>query len=67
MAESLSEYLRKAAMLRMALEDVGKSNLKLVAKAIVGTVSKSKSGWRNVSNLSGWQRELRRDEDRHRT
>jgi len=65
-AESLSEYLRKAALVRMALEDMETDELKLVAKAVIGRVAKSKGGWGRVKNISGWQREVRRDEDRHR-
>ena len=64
--ESLSEYLRRAAVLRMAIEDVERNDLKLIAQTVIGSVPKSKSGWKNVKNIGEWQRKLRKDEDRHR-
>ena len=64
--EGLSEYLRRAAVLRMAVEDVERNDLKLIAQTVVGSIPKSKSGWKNVKNISEWQRKLRKDEDRHR-
>lgn len=64
--ESLSEYLRQAALLRMMLEDVERNDLKLIAKTVVGGVSKSKSGWKNIKNIGEWQRQLRKNEDQHR-
>ena len=65
--EGLSEYLRRAAVLRMAVDDVERNDLKLIAKTVVGGVPKSKSGWKNVKNVGEWQRKLRKDEDRHRS
>lgn len=65
--EGLSEYLRRAAVLRMAVDDVERNDLKLIAKTVIGGVSKSKSGWKNVKNIGEWQRKLRKDEDRHRS
>lgn len=64
--EGLSEYLRRAAILRMAVEDVERNDLKLIAQTVVGSVPKSKSGWKNVKNIGEWQRKLRKNEDRHR-
>lgn len=64
--ESLSEYLRKAALIRMALEDTEANDLKMIANSIVGSVSRQDSGWRNVKNISTWQRQERHDEDQHR-
>lgn len=64
--EGLSEYLRRAAVLRMAVDDVERNDLKLIAKTVIGGVSKSKSGWKNVKNIGEWQRRLRKDEDQHR-
>lgn len=66
-AESLSEYLRKAAMLRMALEDVEKDDLKRVAMTVVGSVPKQRGGWSREKSASLWQRHTRRDENRHRS
>ncbi|MEK7064728.1 MAG: hypothetical protein AAB973_03935 [Patescibacteria group bacterium] len=65
--ESLSEYLRRAAILRMMLEDREKNDLQTVAMAVIGNVAKSKSGWNQVKNISSWQKQERRNEDRHRT
>lgn len=65
--ESLSEYLRKAAIIRMALEDMEVSDLKAVAESVVGGVSHRDSGWRNIKNISVWQRQERRHENRHRS
>lgn len=64
--EGLSEYLRRAAVLRMAVDDIARNDLKLIAETVVGSVSKSKSGWKNVRNIGKWQRKLRKDEDQHR-
>ena len=65
--EGLGKYLRRAAVLRMAVEDMERSDLKLIAETVVGSVPKSKSGWKNVKNIGEWQRKSRKDEDRHRT
>lgn len=64
--EGLSEYLRRAAILRMAVEDVAANDLKLIAKAVVGSIPRGKSGWKNINNISDWQRTERRNEDFHR-
>ena len=64
--EGLSEYLRRAAVLRMAVEDMERNDLKLIAQTVVGNVPKSKSGWKNVKNIGELQSQLRKNEDRHR-
>lgn len=64
--ESLSEYLRKAAIIRMALEDMETGDLKAVAQSVVGGVSRRDSGWRSTKDISAWQRQERRHEDQHR-
>lgn len=64
--ESLSEYLRKAAVIRMALEDMEVSDLKTIAKSVIGSVPRQDSGWRNIKDISAWQRQERRHENRHR-
>lgn len=64
--ESLSEYLRKAALLRLALEESAKKELELVAETVIGTVPKTKSGWKRIANISKWQRQERRNEEIHR-
>ncbi|MBL7078177.1 hypothetical protein ISS42_00775 [Candidatus Shapirobacteria bacterium] len=65
--ESLSQYLRKAAVLRMVLDMVERSDLDLIAEAVIGSVSKSKSGWKKVADIKSWQRKQRKDENRHRS
>lgn len=64
--ESLSEYLRKAAVIRMALEDIEVNDLKTIAKSVIGSVPRQDSGWRSVKDISSWQRQERRYENRHR-
>lgn len=64
--EGLSGYLRRAAVLRMAVDDVERNDLKLIAQTVVSSIPKSKSGWKNVRNIGEWQRKLRKDEDQHR-
>ncbi|MBP9818256.1 hypothetical protein KBC75_05950 [Candidatus Shapirobacteria bacterium] len=66
LGEGLSEYLRKAALMRMAVEYDRKNDLKTIANLIVGSVPASKSGWKGV-NLIKWQRSERRGEDEHRS
>jgi len=65
--ESLSEYLRKAAVVRMALEDVDKADLALIADAVIGKIQKGNSGWKHVSDIGAWQKKEREYEDKHRT
>ncbi len=65
--ESLSGYLRRAAILRMMLEDIEKTDLKMVAGTVVGNVTKPRSGWRQTKNVSVWQRQERQNENRHRS
>ena len=65
--ESLSDYLRKAAILRMVAEEVEKKNLEQIAQAVIGKVSKSKSGWRKTKDITVWQRKKRAHEDKHRS
>ncbi len=65
--ESLSGYLRQAAILRLMLEDIEKNDLKMVAETVVGSVAKSRSGWKQIKNVSIWQRQERQNENRHRS
>lgn len=64
--ESLSEYLRKAALIRLSLEDSEKEELELIAEAVVGSVVKSKSGWKSIKDISKWQKQIRKNEEVHR-
>lgn len=65
--ESMSEYLRRAAIIRMALEENEANDLKLIADTIVGKVSPKDSGWNNVKNIVAWQQKNRKYEDIHRS
>lgn len=67
MGESLSEYLRKAAILRMVAENIEKKDLNLVAEAVIGKVLKNKSGWKKIKDVPEWQRKERENEDKHRS
>lgn len=64
--EGLSKYLRKAAIIRMLLEETEREDLKVVADAVVGTILPQNSGWKDEKDISAWQRRERRNEDRHR-
>ena len=65
LGESLSEYLRKSALMRMVVENDRKNDLKMVANLVVGSVPIANSGWKGV-NLVNWQRAERREESEHR-
>lgn len=65
--ESMSEYLRRAAIIRMALEENEASDLKLIADAVVGKVSPKDSGWKDIKDIAAWQRENRKHENLHRS
>lgn len=64
--ESLSEYLRKAAILRLLLQEIEKDKLTLVAESVIGKTPKNKGGWKNIKNIVNWQRKQRQNENRHR-
>ncbi len=64
--ESLSEYVRKAALVRMVIDDADKRDLERIANAVIGSVPKTKSGWKNIKDIAKWQSNLRKDEDVHR-
>lgn len=59
--ESLSAYLRKAALIRLSLDDEEKKELKLLAKNFVGTLSwkKNHSNWKNKQSVKSWLNKLR--------
>lgn len=65
--EGLSEYLRKSAILRMALTSNQKSELKTIARAVVGHTQKSRGGWKNIKNVIKWQSATRHNENTHRS
>jgi len=65
--ESLSQYLRRAAILRLALREVEDVNLENLSRMVVGSVKKSEGGWGKVKDISDWQRKERKGEDGHRS
>lgn len=63
--ESLAQYLRKAAEERLTRQQKDKTDLKELAKQVIGSVKPEESGWAGVDAVK-WQRNLRREEDEHR-
>lgn len=62
MGESLSAYLRKAAVLRLMAEDVEKQELASLAESVVGSVkARNHSEWSSKAKVRGWVRKLRED------
>ncbi|EKD95525.1 MAG: hypothetical protein ACD_24C00459G0005 [uncultured bacterium] len=59
--ESLSEYIRKAIEIRIASENKSHRDLKALAERVIAKIPKEKSGWKNVKDISDWQRKLRRE------
>lgn len=60
--ESLSSYLRKAAALRLLVEEEEKRELERLAKVVVGSVSlKKHKEWRTKRKLQRWLKKLRRE------
>ncbi|MBL7078321.1 hypothetical protein ISS42_01520 [Candidatus Shapirobacteria bacterium] len=58
--ENLSEYLRKAAWLRILSEEEEKKELKQLAKILIGSVSlKNHPEWQNKKKLGSWLKNLR--------
>lgn len=58
--ESLSDYLRKAARVRLEREKKEKAELKKLAKELGGSIDPKKSGWAGI-DIDKWQREIRKD------
>lgn len=60
--ESLSEYLRKAALLRWLLESEEKESLQDVAQKVIGSVKlKLHPEWKSKRKLNKWLRNLRQE------
>ena len=58
--ESLSEYLRKAGLLRVIVEREEEKDMKKLAQQIVGSVDlKKHPEWRNKKKITKWLRGLR--------
>jgi hypothetical protein len=60
--ESLSGYLRKAAVLRLLVEEEEKTELKRLAKAVIGSVDlREHPEWENKRKIQKWIRKIRED------
>jgi hypothetical protein len=60
--ESLSEYLRQAALLRLSRRKKSWSDLKSLADKMIGSVDLSAHPeWNNRQKVLSWQKELRRE------
>ena len=59
--ESLSSYLRKAAMIRLMVEEEEAKELKILAHNFVGTGKWTKTNphWKNKQTVQKWLRDLR--------
>lgn len=58
--ESLSEYLRKAAMVRLLVENKDQNQLKKVADRVIGSVDLNiHPEWKNEKAVQKWVRKLR--------
>lgn len=63
--ESMSEYLRKAALIRLASESEEEKELKMIAKNFVGAgrFRKTHPVWKNKKSINKWLRDLRSEWD----
>ena len=60
--ESLSEYLRKAALIRILLDRQEKEDLEKIAKSLIGSVKLSNHPeWSTPSKVYKWVRSLREE------
>lgn len=58
--QSLSEYLRRAALLKLYIEEDEKGRLRELARRVVGTVDLEKHpGWRTKEKVNAWAKNLR--------
>lgn len=60
--ESLSAYLRKAALIRLLAEEEEEEDLKRLAKAVIGSVSlKNHPEWSTKTRIRCWLKALRKE------
>ena len=60
--ESLSEYLRKAALIRLLVENKNKKDLKKLANRMIGSVNlNNHPEWKNEKELQKWLKKLRQE------
>lgn len=59
---SLSEYLRQAAVLSLALEKRKKTDLLALADRVIGSVNlKNNPNWSSMARLKNWSRQIRKE------
>ena len=62
--ESLSEYLRKAAMVRLLLDEKNMESRESLANRVIGSVSlKNHPKWKNKKKVQKWLREIRQEHE----
>ena len=63
LGESLSEYLRKAALIRLATEEEEEKELKTLARNFVGRSSwdKNHTNWATKERVKDWKKKIRRE------
>jgi hypothetical protein len=60
--ESLSSYLRQAAVLRIAAEEQEKEELEVLADAVVGSVKRqSHPEWQTKKKINSWLKKIRQE------
>lgn len=60
--ESLAEYIRKAAILRILAEEKERDERRKLAQTLTGSISKNKyKEWSTITKIIKWQRKLRAD------
>lgn len=61
LGESLSEYLRKAAVIRLFAEEEEKKELEMLARNFVGAGKNKKSNprWKNHAAVEKWRKKIR--------
>ncbi|MDP3994710.1 MAG: hypothetical protein Q8P91_02685 [bacterium] len=60
--ESLSEYLRKAAMIRLLLEREEKRDLENLAKRVIGSIDPAAHPeWSTMEKVDKWVRDIREE------
>ena len=60
--ESLSEYLRKAALVRALVEEKDKEDMESIAMRVVGSVNPQKHPeWKNEKDVNKWVIKIRRE------
>jgi len=60
--ESLSEYLRKAAIVRLLVEETEKENLVNLAKRVMGSLNlDNHPEWKDKNSIQKWIRDIREE------